>query len=855
MTAGQEHRIRPNPGGDGASPDSRTAGSATAGSPTAGSPTSGTLTRESRTAGPGAYPWLMAGSIAVAVLGSSLSLNGVFRGWAWLLPLITTVTVAALSLAGLRSLRARPLLATAGSLGMLAAILSFIFCRQESLLGFIPTPATLAAVGRLMQRAAETVVSETAPVAPNAGIVFVMCACLGLLVILMDALAVPLSMPAVSGLGLLAVMVVPATVKPQSVGVAGFLGAGIGYLLILGTSQWFAHDPRLQSGSTRGSSQFKRSMVAGGLALGLALVVPLAIPGFDSGTFPQGSRLSPWGTANGLNPMITLGNSLRSPTGAGRITYATSSGSAEYLRSVTIDSFDGETWSPDDRAGQRRPGTDKIDAGYTLQGPTVPAVTSIDAGQFTSPYLPAPFAPASVNGLSGSWTWDPATLSIMSTDSSTRGQRYVVFSASPKITAQALALANAAPRGISNDFLRIPANLPDIVRKTANTVTASAGNNYDKALAIQKYLRSSEFTYSLQAPVQNGYDGNGLSVLADFLTVKSGYCVHFSSAMAVMARVEGIPSRVAVGYAPGHPTGQSVALVGQGSFPEYEVDARDAHAWPELYFEGLGWVPFEPTPSRGVVPDYATDPTVPGSITSNTDEKNSAATPEAPAPTATPTAGAAAAVAGPAEASTLPVISVGAAGILLLVAFLCSPRLARTAQRRRRLAVRPPARAGTPPPGYRDPAPGLAWAELQDLATDYGMPSAPSETPRHFSARLRASAALGQAGGIDDAAHVAVASLTSEFERDRYGQPAGRGGIPPATTPAAPRIAVVRESLRINARRSVRFRAEWVPPSLMHRWSRGLGAPFRSLRTGGKSAGWALTRSWRKLGRLLPERR
>ena len=64
--------------------------------------------------------------------------------------------------------------------------------------------------------------------------------------------------------------------------------------------------------------------------------------------------------------------------------------------------------------------------------------------------------------------------------------------------------------------------------------------------------------------MQGGYDGNGLSVLADFLTQKSGYCIHFASAMAVMARLEGIPSRIAVGYAPGRPTGATVSIGGPG---------------------------------------------------------------------------------------------------------------------------------------------------------------------------------------------------------------------------------------------------------------------------------------------------
>ncbi len=389
------------------------------------------------------------------------------------------------------------------------------------------------------------------------------------------------------------------------------------------------------------------------------------------------------------------------------------------------------------------------------------------------------------------------------------------------------------------------------MRQTADSVTASAGSNYGKALAIQKYLRSGEFSYSLQAPVQNGYDGNGLSVLADFLAVKSGYCVHFSSAMAVMARAEGIPSRIAVGYAPGRLTGESVALVGQGSFPEYEVDARDAHAWPELYFEGLGWVPFEPTPSRGVPPDYATESSVPSNLSTNADEKEVLTTPAPATPAPVPLPGVETPATGSPGVNPLPVIGGAAAAVALLLAFLWSPRLSRTILRRRRLNQKPPDEADASQPGYKDPAPELAWAELQDLATDYGLPSTPSETPRHFSTRLRSSAALGDAGGMDDAAHVAVASLTSDFERQRYGRQLG----PAATPAAATRIAVVRETLRNNARWLVRLRADWLPPSMMRRWVHALGAPFRAVGSLATAGGRGLARWWRTLRGVLPQRR
>ena len=147
-------------------------------------------------------------------------------------------------------------------------------------------------------------------------------------------------------------------------------------------------------------------------------------------------------------------------------------------------------------------------------------ITAVNTGQFTSPYLPAPYAPEAVNGLTGRWSWDPATLSIKGVDTNSRDQQYVVSSVTPQLTAALLAGASGPVRGIPEQFLRQPSNVPEIVSSTAKTVTAGAASPYAQAMAIQRYLRSAEFSYSLQSPVQGGYDGNGLSVLADFLNAK-----------------------------------------------------------------------------------------------------------------------------------------------------------------------------------------------------------------------------------------------------------------------------------------------------------------------------------------------
>ncbi|ELT46162.1 DUF3488 and DUF4129 domain-containing transglutaminase family protein [Arthrobacter nitrophenolicus] len=794
----------------------------------------------------GAFPWAMALAVSVAVCGAALSLNGVLRGWGWYWPVLTTVLAVSFTLASLRAIRAQPLLVTAGGFLSLAAILTLTFFRGSSVLGFIPTPATFTELGRFIRRASETVLSETAPVAPNAGIVMVMCAVLGLAVILVDALAVPLGMPAATGVGLFAILVVPAVIKPQSVGFWGFTGAVAGYLMILAFSQWFAPDPRTQADSARTPGQVRRAALTGAAALVAAQLVALAIPGFDQGTFPQGSRLNPWGTSTGLNPMITLGNSLRAPDGSGRITYATNAASPLYLRSVTVDNFDGESWGPDDRNASRLPLVGQIDPGYAAPASDqVQQVTAIDTGSFNSPYLPAPYAPESVRGLDGRWTWDPATLSIKGSDTTSRRQEYVVTSSVPNLSADLLAQSSAPLRNIPEDFTRIPGNVPEIVRTTAGTVAGPGNTPYQKAMAIQRYLRSAEFTYSLQSPVQNGYDGNGLSVLADFLEQKSGYCIHYASAMAVMARLEGIPSRIAVGYAPGRLTRATVTVAGQGALPEFEVDARDAHAWPELYFQGVGWVPFEPTPSRGVVPGYASEsssPSAPGAVDNGDDLVPDATPAPAPAPSAAPVPVPGTGGGTDAGLQLLPFL-IGAGAVLGAALLAASPHLVRAAARTCRLRPRNPGEAVP-----------LAWSEVVDLGTDFGVAPVPSETPRAYAGRLRSR--FGEPGGMDAAAHRAVGVLTSDFERYRYGrpQPAGpntggpgrerqdAGGADPAE-----HIGALEFALRCNATRWQRFRAAWLPPSVMGRLGRMVAAPFRA-------AGRLLAATAKAASRALPVR-
>jgi hypothetical protein len=168
---------------------------------------------------------------------------------------------------------------------------------------------------------------------------------------------------------------------------------------------------------------------------------------------------------------------------------------------------------------------------------------------------------------------------------------------------------------------------------------------------------------------------------------------------------------------------------------------------------------------------------------------------------------------------------------------IASPRLIRLGRRARRLRSQDQAPEDAVP---------LAWSELRDLGTDYGLPPLPSETPRTYSARLRGSALLGGAGGLDDAAHQAVRTLTADFERRHYGRPLHPAG-PGKVQPAAARIAAVQQSLRDNATFFRRFRADWLPASVLGQLGRLMASPFTAIGRltlrGAKAAARSLSRA------------
>ncbi len=137
------------------------------------------------------------------------------------------------------------------------------------------------------------------------------------------------------------------------------------------------------------------------------------------------------------------------------------------------------------------------------------------------------------------------------------------------------------PAWVLDRFLQLPSELPPRVRELGATLTSDYDNAYDKATAIESFLRKIEYSTEISAPP---YGSDGVDYF--LFTAEAGYCDYYASAMTVMLRSIGIPARVATGYSSGdYDTENRV----------YVVRERHAHTWPEVFFPGYGWVEFEPT--------------------------------------------------------------------------------------------------------------------------------------------------------------------------------------------------------------------------------------------------------------------
>ena len=568
---------------------------------------------------------------------------------------------------------------------------------------------------------------------------------------------------------------IAALAHPVDLGVTTFLLIAGGYIAILLT----AGGP----GLTGGGAGFQLARWAVGL---ITATVATALTLGITSILPMGQK-QPWLNNNTdrpiqlSDPTIELSRNLQRPSPADVLTYRSSDGKPHYLRTTALTRLTTEGAQLE----SMRLRNSGIGEAYDAPGEKIDVNVSM---RFPSQYLPVPF---SVEGFdaTGNWGFDQNTLSVVATGDrgadQTTNLDYRATSVVPN-GGSALPTARAGSDPAGGETLKVPDDVSTEVRDLAAQITRDATTDGAKAKAIEEYLTSDRFTYTLQAPSSTGMNAISAFLLED----QAGYCIHFATSMAILARIEGIPSRIAVGFTGGVPEGDG-----------YKVTTDNMHAWPELYFEGLGWMPFEPTKSIGS-PTSSNDspqspsPAPPPSTTTESQSPEPQPTEPSSSPSAAPTPSPDASTPGAKEGGsengswllwTLP-------ALLLLAA----PALARLCLRAWRL------RGGQPPTA----AAAAAWRELaathKDLSLDFPQGS-PVEAAKAMETNLPPTTAA-------HLLEVAEVVQRSQFARE----------VPPVDQLPGRTKFLIRE-LRSGIPTSRRLLAFLLPPSLWRRKDPGDG--------------------------------
>jgi transglutaminase-like putative cysteine protease len=522
-----------------------------------------------------------------AVIGMHrLFIDGSYRG-----PLALQGIAAHLVVATLRRRRV-PLVAAAG-LTAVAAVLFITWTRFGDTVAYLlPTGDTLTAVGDDLDRAWQLFGDEKAPVTVLNGFIVATTAAIWILAFVADwaafraRAAFEALLPATTLFLFAAALGAPGD---RVASAAVFAGAALLFVLLHRTYAQEESSTWAASHRTRG----RWSLLGTGAALtGVAVVAGAVagprLPGAEADAVidwrdigdDEPTRVVP-------SPMINLRTRLVEQPNVEVFTVRSEVPS--YWRLTALDEFDGTLW-------KSSYGTDGADGDLpravdsAAQTETVRQDVTIEA--LNAVWLPAAFEPRSLDAGSTDvgWDEDSSTLIVDRGVPTSDGLEYQVTSSIPLWTADELrSVGDELPADIADQYLALPDDLSPDIAALAEDVTAGATTPYDRAMALQTFLRNAPFVYD--DTVGPGHNGDAL---VEFLfRTQRGYCEQFAGSFAALARAVDLPTRVAIGFTWGAQDPEEPTL--------YRVRGVHAHAWPEVYFHGFGWVPFEPTPGRAPV--------------------------------------------------------------------------------------------------------------------------------------------------------------------------------------------------------------------------------------------------------------
>lgn len=683
-----------------------------------------------RTRDPATVP-TMAG--ALAVLLSSFAFVGVLSDARWMMSAVLVLAVVAAAGMTGRRLGWWPPLTVLAQLFAVVGLLVAQFSGQGFLL-VVPTPGAIGDLSALFNSAIEVVRTGVPPVEADQAIQCLVSLGLGLVAVIVDAVAVAAGAPAVSGLVLLCVFAIPASLAESMLPWGSFVAGALGFTLLLAYGRPVAR-ARAPSPNAR-----RHAAIVISSSTVLALLFGSAFTGVGTeGRLPGDASGGSEAGAMGLRPFTSLRGQLDRDNVV-ELFRVRGLPEETYLRAMTLRKFDpNKGWRLDGL-------TQGVSASGELPSPTATdrvqgeqARVEIDPVGYRDPWLPVFGIPQQVNGMGPNWRYDPSA-GIVFTQTRQDSQPYVEHMTLPRPSADALREASGRPSRVDPAYLDV-SGVPQEIAALGKRLTADEPTDYDKAVALNRFFTDPEngFTYDLSTAPPQGNDA-----LVDFLFHgKRGFCEQYASSMAALLRTAGIPSRVAVGFTAGTREGD-----------ERVITTNDAHAWVEAYFPEWGWVTFDPTPlddGRAAVPQHMEQEPLPG--------REPAPSEEAPPPTESrstdvpvPSDDADTSSVPGQTSSGWPWRPVG--GVVVLLGLIGAvPFLIRQFRRQYRLRL-----VASGAPGAAE----AAWNELLDEFRDRGKTPGTNQTLRG------ATATLVQENNLEGETNRALDDLVGSLEREWY---------------------------------------------------------------------------------------
>lgn len=537
--------------------------------------------------------WTGAALLVVGALAGVGSLGVLLAPGSWMQHSTIIVLLLAASTTALRQLLRSALVPTAWAI--LIAVVAITAAYGGIGRGWSvpqPTGDTLDRLRVLVGSGVRGIADGSIPVATIRGLDLLVVVGAAVCYLLADLLVLGMGRAGLGGIAI-AGLWLPAVLLERRPSLALLAVGGVSFLLLLALTH---RRPLHRSGGEEAAMVMAISAGVTALALAFASAAA-ALPFYSSVRIPAS-----WGGQNlsdsplRVSTDLDMRSDLSQRSDRPLLRYTTDGPTPGPLRMYTVSSFDGQEWQRGDESPRLRSGEGRLwprgESEGTTGEPNEIRVTVVGLDQEN---LPIPTDPRSVEA-DGTWLYDEQRDEVVGSGTSTRGLTYTLEVEPRTMTAQSLREDRAgSPLGVER-YLQVPeTTYADQIRALAEEVTAGATSDYERALALQSFFRDlQEFSYETELPPPRTDDA-----VWDFLTDRSGYCVQFATAMTVMARMIGLPARMAVGFLPGE---------ADPDLPRtWEVTARSAHAWPEIYFEDAGWVRFEPTPAAqtGAPPTYA----------------------------------------------------------------------------------------------------------------------------------------------------------------------------------------------------------------------------------------------------------